>query len=113
MEFCQSCIYENKLNTPEAYERLLLAAMHQDHALFTSWEFVRRSWSLIEHFEQEAAELDVPLHLYESGSTGPQAADELLRRDGHAWVDEQVYREVVLGLQGGLFGESSSRCVSL
>jgi glucose-6-phosphate 1-dehydrogenase len=72
--------------TPEAYERLLLEAMAGDATLFirrdeveTAWEFIdgiRETWKAQPLSDRE---------FYAVGSWGPQAADDLLARSGHAW----------------------------
>ena len=36
MDFCQSCSYVNRMNTPEAYERLLGACMRGERSWFHS-----------------------------------------------------------------------------
>ncbi|MEM7111265.1 MAG: glucose-6-phosphate dehydrogenase [Chloroflexota bacterium] len=81
--------YEDEFNKqiiPEAYERLLLEALEGDASLFTRGDSIERSWEIIEPvingWEREGAP---PLSLYERGSWGPMAADELLGRNGRFW----------------------------
>ena len=72
--------------SPEAYERLLLDAMSGDATLFARRDEVEQAWEFIDRIE--AAWRDVepsPLHQYAAGSWGPDAADELLARDGRTW----------------------------
>lgn len=90
MDFCQSCIYENRLNTPEAYERLLYAAFEGDHSLFTSWDIAQNNWQFIETLNQQIDQQNIPLRLYESFSDGPEQARELLAREHRQWVEERV-----------------------
>jgi glucose-6-phosphate 1-dehydrogenase len=89
MDFCQSCVYENRINTPEAYERLIEAAFKKDKALFTSWAQVLSSWKFIDHLVERINEEQMILHPYPSGQSGPSLADEMLRRDGRHWIDEE------------------------
>lgn len=72
---------------PEAYERLLLDCMHGDQTLYVREDAMEITWALLTPvLEAWAAEPDRDgLHEYPSGSWGPKAADELLRRDGAAW----------------------------
>jgi glucose-6-phosphate 1-dehydrogenase len=69
----------------EAYETLLLDAMRGDATNFTRTDAVVESWRAVEpvldawHHEGGAP------HLYASGSWGPEAADELLAREGRRW----------------------------
>lgn len=93
MDFCQSCIFENRLNTPKAYERLLLMALNKDQTLFASWEMVQTCWAITEKVSQRAAEQNVEVLAYEKHTLGPSAADDMVSASGHQWVDEQVYGE--------------------
>lgn len=71
---------------PEAYERLLLDAIHGDAALFTREDEIELSWKLIDSvnhcWEMKKA---LPLELYPRGSWGPEASDKLLADDGREW----------------------------
>ena len=73
--------------SPEAYERLLLDAMSGDATLFARRDEVEEAWAFIDPIEEAwHAEKEAPeLHFYPAGSWGPEAADELLARDGRAW----------------------------
>ena len=73
--------------SPEAYERLLLDAMSGDATLFARSDEVERAWAFIDPIEEAwHAKKDAPeLYFYSAGSWGPEAADNLLARDGRAW----------------------------
>jgi glucose-6-phosphate 1-dehydrogenase len=73
--------------SPEAYERLLLDAMSGDATLFARRDEVEEAWAFIDPIEEAwHAKKDAPeLFFYPAGSWGPEAADDLLARDGHAW----------------------------
>jgi glucose-6-phosphate 1-dehydrogenase len=72
---------------PEAYERLLLDTLNGDASLFTRGDRAELAWELLEPI-LTAWEMPggPPLEIYEPGSWGPDAADELLARDGRGWV---------------------------
>src|SRR6201982_3745017 len=72
--------------SPEAYERLLLDAMSGDATLFARSDEVEEAWSFIDPIEEAwHAKKDAPeLFFYPAGSWGPEAADDLLARDGPA-----------------------------
>jgi glucose-6-phosphate 1-dehydrogenase len=73
------------VESPEAYERLLLDALLGDSTLFTRSDEVEASWSLITPLHQgweDAPPSEFPN--YEAGSWGPKAADELLGA-GRQW----------------------------
>ncbi len=71
---------------PEAYERLLLDAMHGDSTLFTRRDEVEAAWTFVQGIldEWKTAPRDT-IHTYESGSWGPQASDEFIWHDGRRW----------------------------
>src|SRR6266850_3554575 len=73
--------------SPEAYERLLLDAMSGDATLFARADEVEQAWAFIDPIEEAwHAKKDAPeLFFYPAGSWGPEAADDLLAHDGHAW----------------------------
>jgi glucose-6-phosphate 1-dehydrogenase len=74
------------VESPEAYERLLLDAMLGDSTLFTRSDEVEASWSLITpiHHGWETAQNIFP---YEAGSWGSKEADAFIERTGphRAW----------------------------
>src|SRR5207244_9520935 len=69
--------------SPEAYERLLLDAMSGDATLFARSDEVEEAWSFIDPLEEAWHAKDAPeLFFYPAGSWGPEAADNLLAREG-------------------------------
>jgi glucose-6-phosphate 1-dehydrogenase len=89
MDFCQSCVYENRINTPEAYERLLEAAFKKDKSLFTSWPQVLASWRFIDHLVERIAEENAEVYPYPAGHSGPPKANEMLNKENRHWIDEE------------------------
>jgi glucose-6-phosphate 1-dehydrogenase len=74
------------VDSPDAYETLLLDAMIGDASLFTRDDEVERAWAILQPvLDAWGAGEGGPLHFYAAGSWGPPAADELLERDGRAW----------------------------
>ncbi|MGC8782078.1 MAG: glucose-6-phosphate dehydrogenase [Anaerolineae bacterium] len=71
---------------PEAYERLLLDALHGDASLFTRGDRAELAWRLLDPILAAWQAGKAPLATYEPGSWGPAEADELLARDGRAWL---------------------------
>jgi len=71
---------------PEAYERLLLDCMLGDSTLFTRSDEVEAAWTflqgILDDWKQQPPE---SILTYDSGSWGPQAADEFIWRDGRRW----------------------------
>ncbi len=72
---------------PEAYERLLLDALHGDASLFAREDEIELSWQFIDPVIEGFATGDAPpLEIYPRGSWGPRGADELLAREGRSWL---------------------------
>lgn len=78
LDFCQSCILENRINTPEAYERLLDACFRGDRSLFSQWEQIVVSWNFVNDLLKKYHEQGSPLYTYPQGSMGPKEADEFV-----------------------------------
>lgn len=71
---------------PEAYETLLWDIMENDATEFMRADQVEASWQTLKPVLEAWSEKkpsDFPN--YAAGSMGPQAADELLARQGHSW----------------------------
>lgn len=71
-------------STADAYERLLLDAMLGDSTLFARRDEVEEAWRITDAIVAGWREQTEPLHSYESGTWGPEAADALLG-DGRVW----------------------------
>ncbi|CCQ97898.1 Glucose-6-phosphate 1-dehydrogenase [[Clostridium] ultunense Esp] len=73
-------------NSPEAYERLLHDILHGDTTNFTRWDEVAGAWEWVDPITQVLRETGgKQLHFYAAGTMGPEAAHELLRKDGVDW----------------------------
>ncbi|MBN2849150.1 MAG: glucose-6-phosphate dehydrogenase, partial [Erysipelotrichaceae bacterium] len=90
MDFCQSCNFDNRINTPEAYERLLDEAMSGDDTLFTSWQQVETTWQFAQVISDARNEGLIKLHPYPAGTDGPQSAHDLLMKDHRRWIDYEL-----------------------
>jgi glucose-6-phosphate 1-dehydrogenase len=74
------------VQSPTAYETLLLDAIEGDATLFTRRDEVDNEWRLISPILETWRDGPLPpVEAYEAGSAGPAAADELLARNGHGW----------------------------
>jgi glucose-6-phosphate 1-dehydrogenase len=74
------------VDSPDAYETLLLDAMIGDASLFTRDDEVERAWEILDPIvaSWQSGE-GGPLHFYGGGTWGPPASEELLERDGREW----------------------------
>ena len=72
--------------SPDAYERLLLDVMLGDQTLFIRRDEAQAAWAAVMPV-LSAWRFDDghPLHDYQAGMWGPDAADELLASDGFRW----------------------------
>jgi glucose-6-phosphate 1-dehydrogenase len=70
---------------PEAYERLLLDAIHGDPTLYARGDWIEQAWSLIQPVLDHWARTPGPLPTYDAGSWGPAEADAFIARDGGKW----------------------------
>ncbi|MGH7313596.1 MAG: glucose-6-phosphate dehydrogenase [Candidatus Rokuibacteriota bacterium] len=68
---------------PEAYERLLLDAIHGDATLYARGDWVEQAWAILDPV-LTAWRLGAGAP-YAAGSWGPPEADALIGRDGGAW----------------------------
>jgi glucose-6-phosphate 1-dehydrogenase len=74
------------VDSPDAYETLILDALLGDASLFTRADEVEEAWGIVDPIINAWADAPPPeFPNYEAGSWGPQAGDELLERDGRRW----------------------------
>jgi glucose-6-phosphate 1-dehydrogenase len=74
------------VDSPDAYETLILDALLGDASLFTRADEVEGAWARVTPIIDTWADEDAPdFPDYEAGSWGPEAADELLAREGRKW----------------------------
>lgn len=86
LSYCQSCIVQNIINTPQAYERLLEACMNSNRSLFSRWEQIELSWKYMNEMVKNYKEHSSKLYLYEQGSYGPIESEQMLEKDGRKWI---------------------------
>ena len=74
------------VDSPEAYETLILDALLGDASLFTRADEVEKAWAIVNPIIDAWADGPAPAFPnYAAGSWGPAASDELLARDGRRW----------------------------
>jgi glucose-6-phosphate 1-dehydrogenase len=74
------------VDSPDAYETLILDALLGDASLFTRADEVEEAWSIVTPIIE--AWLDMPppdFPNYPAGTWGPPEADELMAREGRRW----------------------------
>lgn len=72
-------------SVPDAYERLILDALLGDASLYPRADAVEATWAICEPILQAWAGGDSPLRQYAPGAWGPDAATDLIARDGRKW----------------------------
>ena len=82
-------------NSPEAYERLILDALKGDSTNFTHWDEVAQSWRIVDAIRHVWDHIEPDFPNYTAGTMGPDAAFELVEKDGFEWIWEpdEWYRE--------------------
>ncbi len=74
------------VDSPDAYETLILDALLGDASLFTRSDEVEKAWGIVTPIIEAWADGDAPAFPdYAAGTWGPEAADDLLARDGRRW----------------------------
>jgi glucose-6-phosphate 1-dehydrogenase len=74
------------VDSPDAYETLILDALQGDASLFTRADEVEEAWSIVDPIvEAWAASPPPEFSNYDAGTWGPAAADDLLRSEGRRW----------------------------
>ncbi len=76
---------------PDAYERLLMAVVRSDLALFMRRDEVEAAWRWVEGILAAWRMDATPVHAYVAGADGPVQAAMLLDRDGREWFDGATY----------------------
>ena len=74
------------VQSPDAYERLLLDAMLGDGTLFTRRDEVEAAWTIVQGLMNGWARMQTDqLPQYEAGTWGPVEADAFLNMEGRTW----------------------------
>ena len=74
------------VESPDAYERLILDCMLGDPTLFAREDEVERAWALTDTIEAGWAQEPSPqFPNYPAGTWGPEEADALIEKDGRRW----------------------------
>ena len=84
MDFTYGSAFQS--DSPDAYETLILDALLGDASLFTRADEVEEAWSIVDPILAAWAEMPAPdFPNYEAGTWGPEAADDLVAREGRRW----------------------------
>ena len=74
------------VDSPDAYETLILDALQGDASLFTRADEVEEAWGIVDPIIDAWADTERPdFPNYDAGTWGPDAADDLPARDGRRW----------------------------
>jgi glucose-6-phosphate 1-dehydrogenase len=92
LDYCRSA-ERSAVESPSAYEHLLLDGLRGDPTFFARADEVEAAWAIVDPvITRWASERPSDFPNYVAGAVGPAAADELLSRDGRHWYDatEQI-----------------------
>ena len=70
---------------PDAYERLIMDVIRGIPTLFMRRDEVETAWEWIDPIIQSLRGRGIPPHPYPCGSWGPEAAQDLIQKDGFMW----------------------------
>jgi glucose-6-phosphate 1-dehydrogenase len=74
--------------SPEAYETLILDCLLGDATLYSSSDWIEKSWELLMPvLEAWGATSATRVPSYTAGSWGPREADELFDREWRQWAE--------------------------
>jgi glucose-6-phosphate 1-dehydrogenase len=74
------------VDSPDAYETLILDALLGDQSLFTRADEVEEAWGIVTPIIEAWAEMPAPVFPdYAAGTWGPAPAERLIERDGRRW----------------------------
>ena len=74
------------VDSPDAYETLILDALQGDASLFTRADEVEHAWGIVDPIIASWADADAPdFPNYEAGTWGPPEADKLLANESKRW----------------------------
>ena len=74
------------VDSPDAYETLILDALQGDASLFTRADEVEEAWSIVDPIIEHWASSPQPsFPNYDAGTWGPPEAEALIARDGRRW----------------------------
>jgi glucose-6-phosphate 1-dehydrogenase len=96
------------VDSPEAYQRLLLDAMLGDATLFARRDEVEAAWTLVTPILEAWAAGGEP-EAYPAGSWGPKGADDLLSREGRSWAVPGTLGAQLSGGEDGAGGEGKGK----
>jgi glucose-6-phosphate 1-dehydrogenase len=85
LDYCQSCNDIFRLNTPEAYERMLWAAFSKDQSWFSQWDQIETSWRFVQSVQDAYRSAGLPVYHYEPGTQGPAEAAQLTADLSTGW----------------------------
>jgi glucose-6-phosphate 1-dehydrogenase len=84
--YMQFCYRELSTQLHDPYERLISDAIAGDQTFFNDDIEIDLQWKFIDPlFSKKQAPI-----LYEPGSWGPKASDELMKKDGRAWLEPSL-----------------------
>ena len=79
------------VDSPDAYETLILDALQGDASLFTRADEVEHAWAIVDPIIESWADADAPTFPnYEAGTWGPPEADDLLAREGRQMASDLI-----------------------
>ncbi|UQS83902.1 glucose-6-phosphate dehydrogenase [Bombilactobacillus thymidiniphilus] len=80
-------------DSQEAYEKLLIDIVEGNQTNFTNWSEQYYTWRFIDRIRKRWDEVQPDFPNYCSNTFGPEASDQLLKKDSHEWIFGTDYLE--------------------
>lgn len=90
MDFYQEEIPSYQINTPEAYERLFISIIENDHTWFANWDQICTSWTYIESLKAKYTENKLGLISYDKTIKNLDIINKILDKSNHNWTTSQL-----------------------
>jgi glucose-6-phosphate 1-dehydrogenase len=84
LNFCHPCLFA--INSWEAYELLIQEVLDGDQTLFARWDFIEKSWKIVDNLIEKTQRIPKTFPNYRAGSQGPKPANFLIKKDNRSWL---------------------------
>lgn len=97
MDFYKEELPTYGINTPEAYEHLILEILNEDHTWFASWDQIETSWIYIESLKEKYIKENLELISYNKDTIKFDNIDKLLDKEEHLWSSSSLECKLNIG----------------
>lgn len=91
MDFYQETIPSYQINTPEAYERLIISSIDNDHSWFANWDQIETSWNYIDLLKENYIKKELDLLIYKKDNDFLESFNKVLDNKNHFIKTSQLH----------------------